>query len=98
MKKVAIALMIAAMIFVMCVMVAHGEEQHYGLIVVVNDLDYDTDTVYMVDLNGEEWMMDGCKGWHIGDVISLVMDTMGTESIYDDVIIVLPYQGWLPLK
>ena len=95
MKKVAIALMLAAMMFVMCVMVAHGEEQYYALVGVVVKLDTHENIVYVKDFNGNIWGFDGCEDWAIGDIAGMVMDTMETENIYDDVIINVTYNGWI---
>lgn len=97
MKKVAIALMLAAMMFVMCVMVAHGEEQYYALVGVVVELDARENIVYIEDFNDNIWCFEGCEDWAIGDIAGMVMDTMGTESIYDDVIVNVTYNGWLPM-
>ena len=95
MKKVIIALMFAAMMFVMCVIVAHGEEQYYALVGVVVELDMRENVVYVEDFNGNIWSFDGCEDWAIGDIAGMVMDTMGTENIYDDAIINVTYNGWI---
>lgn len=95
MKKVIIALMLAAMMFVMCVMVAHGEEQYYALVGVVVELDARENVVYVEDFNGNIWGFDGCEDWAIGDVAGMVIDTIGTENIYDDEIVNVTYNGWI---
>lgn len=97
MKKVAIALMIALLMFVMCVMVAHGEEQYYALVGVVVELDTHENIVYVEDFNGNIWCFDGCEDWAIGDIAGMVMNTKGTENIYDDTIVNVTYNGWLPM-
>lgn len=97
MKKVIIALMLAAMMFVMCVMVAHGEEQYYALVGVVVELDTYENIVYVEDFNGNIWCFDECEDWNIGDIAGMVMDTMGTENIYDDTIVNVTYNGWIPM-
>lgn len=95
MKKVTIALMFAIMMLVMCVMVAHGEEQYYALVGVVVELDTRENIVYVEDYNGNIWCFDGCEDWAIGDIAGMVMDTMGTENIYDDIMINVTYNGWI---
>lgn len=95
MKKVIITLMFAAMMFVMCAMVAHGEEQYYALVGVVVELDTHENVVCVEDFNGNIWGFDGCEDWAIGDIAGMVMDTMGTENIYDDEIINVTYNGWI---
>ena len=97
MKKVIITLMIAAMMFVMCVMVAHGEEQYYALVALVIELDTNENVVYVEDFSHNVWSFEGCEDWAIGDIVGLVMDTMGTEIIYDDVVINVTYNGCIPL-
>lgn len=98
MKKVAITLMIALMMFVMCVMVAHAEEEEhdfYAKVGIICRMDYDNDIVYVVDFFGEEWSFFGCDEWDIGDIVAAVMDTMGTELIYDDEIVSVTYNGYI---
>ena len=99
MKKVAISLMIALLIFVMCVMVAHAEEEpnFYAKVGIIFRMNYEEDIVYVVDFFGEEWSFFGCEDWDIGDFVAAVMDTMGTELIYDDEIVSVTYNGWIPL-
>ena len=97
MKKVAIALMIALLMFVMCVMVAHGEEQYYALVGVVVELDTHENIVYVEDFNGNIWCFDGYEDWAIGDIAGMVMDTKGTENICDDTIVNVTYNGWFPI-
>lgn len=97
MKKIAIALMFAAMMFVMCVMIAHGEEQYYALVGVIVELDAHENVVYVEDFNGNIWCFEECEDWAIGDIAGMVMNTMGTESIYDDTIVNVTYNGQLPM-
>lgn len=97
MKKVAITLMLAAMMFVMCVIIAHGEGQYYALVGVVVELDMCENVVYVEDFNGYIWCFDGCEDWIIGDIVGMVMDNMGTENIYDDTIVNVTYNGWFPM-
>lgn len=96
MKKVAITLMIALLMFVMCVMVAHAEEPNfYARVGVVFRMDYTENIVYVVDFFGEEWSFFGCEDWDVGDFVAAVMDTMGTELIYDDEIVSVTYNGYI---
>lgn len=59
----------------------------YAKTAIVTEVDYENDVVTVVDRNGEEWCFYGCEDWQIDDVCSMLMDTAGTESIYDDIII-----------
>ena len=97
MKKVIIALMFAAIMLVMCAMVAHGEERYYALVGIVVELNTHENVVYVEDFNGNIWCFDECEDWAIVDVVGMVMDTMGTENIYDDIIINVTYNGWICL-
>ena len=36
-----------------------------------------------------------CEDWAIGDIVAVVMDTMGTELIYDDEIVSVTYNGYI---
>ena len=47
----------------------------------------DSEGYTVADNNGEEWLIDNTQTYHIGDIITLIMDNNGTESIYDDMII-----------
>ena len=98
MKKVAITLMIALLIFVMCVMVAHAEEEpnFYAKVGIIFRMDYEKDIVYVVDFFGEEWSFFGCEDWAEGDICALTMDNNGTsDTIYDDFITNTNYCGWI---
>ena len=97
MKKVAIALMIALLMFVMCVMFAHAEEEpdFYAKVGIIFRMDYEEDIVYVVDFFGEEWSFFGCEDWDVGDFVAAVMNTMGTELIYDDEIVSVTYNGYI---
>jgi len=97
MKKVGIVLMFAALILTMCIMVAHGEEENYALVGVVIETDFETDTIYIQDLQGNIWAYEGCEDWFVGDIVGMIMNPAGTEIIYDDEIITLTYNGWWPI-
>ena len=59
----------------------------YAKTTIVTDIDRTTDTVIVIDSTGNEWAFYGCEDWQIDDVCSMLMDTAGTESIYDDIIV-----------
>ena len=56
------------------------------------ELDYKHDMVIFVDCMGMEWSFYGIEDFHIGDYVAIIMSTMGTEKIYDDVIIKVNYE------
>lgn len=61
----------------------------------VIEINYDTDVVTCVDAIGEAWEFEGCEDYATNDLVSCLMDTMGTEdSIYDDAILFTNYTGY----
>lgn len=70
------------------------EESTYALTTQVVQLDYENDLVVCEDFNGNLWEFSGCEDWMYGDIASLVMNDMGTPSIYDDEIISARYSGY----
>ena len=48
------------------------------------------------DYNGNEWEVEADDGdWFKGDLLSAIVDSKGTESIYDDEIVCARYAGTL---
>lgn len=68
----------------------------YPAVGVVFDLDYENDLVVFEDFNQDLWVMEGIEDWDFGDIGALLMDDMGTATIYDDVIIFANYAGYMP--
>ena len=63
-----------------------------GLVV---DLDYDTDTVTVVDGVGFIWQFTGCEDYCVGDLVEILMQKAGDpENIFDDVIYSTCYAGF----
>lgn len=97
MRKVAVTLMFSLLALIMCVMIAHGEPELYAKVGIIIELNEEEDTVYFVDFMEQVWCFKGCEDWAIGDVVAAIMDTMGTEVIYDDEIVSVTYNGWIPM-
>ena len=55
-------------------------------VVEIND-----DLVYLIDSNGNEWIWEGAEDWEVGDFAAAIMNTNGTDDIYDDIIVNLKY-------
>lgn len=91
MKKAIMAMVI--MIIVSIAIGAYAEQ--YPTTMIVNELDYDENIVVCIDFNGNEWAFEEIEDWCIGDIASMIMDDMGTESIYDDTIIMVRYSGYV---
>ena len=83
MKKV-IALVIALLMMGTCVV---ASAELYADTFVVCEVDYDTDTVWLMDFNGRLISFEGCEDWFAGDLCSVLMD--------DDTIISYQYSGWV---
>ena len=61
-----------------------------GIITEVNG----TEITFM-DFGENIWVFYSDAGdWDIGDRVAVVMDSMGTEIIYDDEILAVKYCGW----
>lgn len=71
-----------------------SSEQTYALMCEVVELDAANDTVTVEDYNGNLWAFVGVDDWVEGDACGMVMNTKGTDLIYDDEIINVKYQGW----
>lgn len=95
MKKVAVALMLAALMFVMCVMVANAESTIYPTCSVVIEIDEIENVIYIADFVGNVWPLYGVEDWAVGDIAAMIMDTMDTELVEDDIIIDIRYCGWV---
>lgn len=64
-----------------------AEKYLYPLATTVTQVDYDADVVTCTDANGHDWLLFGCEDWMKNDICTLLMNDMGTETIYDDEIV-----------
>ena len=71
---------------------------YYALATKVNTIDRNTDVVTCEDSAGNLWEFYGVGDWQVGDNANLLMDTMGTERIYDDEICGATYGAWTLTK
>lgn len=58
----------------------------YVLRAQVIGVDEEEDVVACVDTVGNVWEFYGVEDWHEGDFVLLLMDTCGTQTIYDDAV------------
>lgn len=65
----------------------------YPRTAVVVAVDYTNDVVTVMDGVGHEWQFTECEDWHVGDIVSLIMNSNGTENITDDIIMDSLYGG-----
>lgn len=71
-------------------------KKYYALTTVVEKVDRKKDTVTCIDFNGNRWEFYGAGDWLKDDIASLLMYNNDTpESIYDDVIVNVSYDGWM---
>lgn len=59
----------------------------YVLRAQVVGVDNEEDVVVCVDTTGNVWEFYGVEDWHEGDFVLLLMDTCGTQTIYDDAVL-----------
>ena len=62
-----------------------------GKIVSVN---YETDVAVFEDFNGFRWGFYGVEDFLIGDIVAVIMNDNGTETIFDDQIVDIKYCGY----
>ena len=72
--------------------------QNYALTVKVVSIDRENDIVTFEDCNGFLWQILGVEDWEVEDGASLLMDSNGTEEIFDDVIISARFNNWTITK
>lgn len=70
-----------------------NESELYAKSGIVTRVDRKTDTVTFADRSGNEWQFTGAEDWMVGDHIAVVMDDCGTETIFDDRVVSVRYEG-----
>ena len=94
-KAVIIAILVVIIMFLIPGKVnAQAKENIYPNAGIVIDLDKANDLVIFQDFSGQEWDFKGVEDYMIGDIIAVIMNDKGTESIYDDEIIDVRYIGY----
>lgn len=68
-----------------------------GIVTEVQEVDKDTDLVTMACANGNQfsWYTDSTDDWFINDLASCIMNSNGTDEVYDDEIVDAHYTGTL---
>lgn len=109
MKDFITALLIIVLVFALIALsifiVTHGQKPkdigenltngwYYALTTCVVEVDRDNDIVTCEDSNGNLWEFYGCEDWQEGDCASLLMNSKGTPSVYDDTIEGARYSAW----
>ena len=82
--------------------IASKEEEiatnYYSLVTKITRVNYNDNIVECEDFNGNIWSFYDCEDWEVGDCAGLLMDSKGTDLIYDDEIISANYCGWNLLR
>ena len=89
MKTLILALMAAI------TLIGHQEPQQYPETFIVVAVDQEHDFITLQDFNGYTWNWNGCEDWMVGDIASAIMNSKGTEEIFDDEIMELKYSGYI---
>lgn len=84
--------MAMALVLVPFVGVAYADI--YPTTVIIREIDHMNDLVICEDYNGNEWIFEGVEDWDVDDIVSMIMNDMGTETIEDDEIIMMRYSGY----
>lgn len=70
-----------------------GTAWSYPMTAIVVDVSRGNDKVTIKDYNGNLWQYTGVEDYEVGDIVSCIMNSKGTEKIKDDVIIQMRYNG-----
>ena len=65
----------------------------YPLLTTVTEVDKDKDLVTVEDNNGFIWQFEGVDDWEEGDLCNCLMNSKGTEKIFDDEIMMTRYES-----
>ena len=92
MKKFYLAIIAIITIGILMGVVACAEI--YPQTFIVDLVQYEKDQVFLLDYNGDLWVIFGAEDWEAGDIAAAIMDDMNTPYIEDDEIIQLRYTGY----
>lgn len=67
----------------------------YPETLIVEELDYENDLVFLRDFNGYLWAIEEVQDWEIGDVVSVIFYDCDTDDIFDDEIVYIRYSGYI---
>lgn len=96
MKKFVALVLALVLCASLCATASASYNGMYAKSAVVVEVDYENDVVTVEDFNGNLWEFEGCEDWLTGDVCAMVMyDNDTPETIYDDIILDMRYDGWI---
>ena len=61
---------------------------------IIVEIDEDNNTFLVEDYNGQLWEVEGIEDFLLGDVVSMLMYSFGTQKVVDDEVIVVHASGW----
>ena len=70
-------------------------ENLYPEAMIVVAVDYESDIVTCETSTGIRYEFFGTDDWHPSDIAACIMDSVGTEIVYDDEILSARYSGWV---
>ena len=73
--------------------IAHAEI--YPQVFMITDVIEESDTLTLMDFNGNAWEMKGIEDYMIGDMVAAIMNDNDTEIIYDDEIIMIQFVNYV---
>lgn len=65
----------------------------YPNVACVVEIDYAIDTLTVKDLIGHLWVVKSAEDYMEGDFVSMIMNSNGTDLIYDDEVVKMHYCG-----
>lgn len=74
---------------------AYSDTNLYPTCGVVIEVDESKDTVAFMEANGNIWEFTETEDWMVGDIVAVIMNDMGTSSVYDDTIVSVRYCGYM---
>lgn len=86
---------VAVVLFTLSAIFFTASAEIYPQTFVVNDINYQQDTLVLTDFNGNDWIWVGIEDFCVGDITAAIMDDNNTEVIFDDIIITLRYAGYM---
>jgi len=97
MKKIAISILILAILSAMFCTAGITEIRPDTLVVI--ETDHSTDTLVLETATGMIFEYEGIEDIFIGDLVSVSFDDNGTPDITDDIILKLEYSGfWMDVE
>ena len=87
-KTIVLGIIVSLIIATLATIPCHKTYAKTAAVVEIND-----NVVICEDNNGEAWAFESTKDWVEGDIVSMIMDDMGTKTIYDDEIRSVRYCG-----